>query len=137
MDREKLIKVLALTSSDVDGEALAAIRTANKILAAEGTTWGDLLKEPPRTTINISTGRTPAAGTYKSDEDWVPPHLKDQVIINMMFRAVYAQPRGTADDFWKFVDSIHERWRKHGNLSQGQYAALKRSYQRCPPAKAV
>lgn len=42
-DLERLIKVLGLTTSDQDGEALSAIRRANEILKRGGTTWAQLL----------------------------------------------------------------------------------------------
>lgn len=125
MDRAKLVKVLALTTSDVDGEALAALRAANKMLAADNMTWADLLTERPRH-VTVSMTREP----YKAEEAWVPPHLKDKVMIELMFRAVFAQPRSDNEEFWQFMDSIHNRWRKHANLSQGQYSALKRCYSR-------
>lgn len=125
MDKQKLAKVLALTASDKDGEALAAVRMANRILAMEGLTWLEVISPVPTTRVTVTA--------YKAEEDWVPPHLKDKVTIEIMFRAVYAQPRSDNEEFWQFMDSIHHRWNKYQNLTQGQYTALKRSYQRVPP----
>jgi hypothetical protein len=48
MDLEKLIKILNLTTSDSDGEALAAIRTANSLLKKSGKTWEDMFKAVPK-----------------------------------------------------------------------------------------
>ena len=42
--REKLLKFLMLTTSENDGEALNAIRMANKRLKKEGVEWKDLIK---------------------------------------------------------------------------------------------
>lgn len=123
LDREKLTKVLAMTTSPVSHEALAAIRTANAMLTRENMTWEDVLTVAP-TNMRISITRGPI------DEDWVAPHLKDKVVIDLMFRCVFSAPHSNNDPFWKFMDSIHQRWLQHGNLSQGQYSALKRSYQR-------
>ncbi len=54
VDKDRLAKLLSMTSSDHDGEALAAIRKANQLLRANGTTWSDVLGtselalEPPQ-----------------------------------------------------------------------------------------
>ena len=44
LDIERLIKVLGMTGSVHDGEALAALRTAIKMMAAAKVSWADLLK---------------------------------------------------------------------------------------------
>ena len=41
-ERVRLFRLLALTNSPYDGEALAASRMANKLLKRTGTTWVDL-----------------------------------------------------------------------------------------------
>lgn len=41
---DTLIKVLLMTTSDTDGEALAAIRRANSMLKNAATSWDDLLR---------------------------------------------------------------------------------------------
>lgn len=42
--QELLIKLLGMTQSDHDGEAVAAIRKANSLLAAAGWTWEQLIR---------------------------------------------------------------------------------------------
>jgi hypothetical protein len=44
LDKGKLAKLLALTSSPVDGEALAAVRKAHHLIAKAGITWPQLLE---------------------------------------------------------------------------------------------
>lgn len=44
MQTDKLKKLLALTTSDNDNEALAAIRQANKILKDADKTWDEVLE---------------------------------------------------------------------------------------------
>jgi hypothetical protein len=46
LDRDQLIKLLNLTSSKYDAEALSAIRHADALLSKHGTTWADLLALP-------------------------------------------------------------------------------------------
>jgi hypothetical protein len=46
LDRSQLVKLLNLTSSKYDAEALNAIRHADALLSKHGTTWADLLALP-------------------------------------------------------------------------------------------
>jgi hypothetical protein len=46
MDMERLIKILGMTGSTHDGEALSALRMAQKLMAANGKTWKDLMGQP-------------------------------------------------------------------------------------------
>ena len=54
LDKDRLAKLLSMTSSDHDAEALAAIRKANDLLRLNRKTWFDVLDtsipalEPPR-----------------------------------------------------------------------------------------
>lgn len=130
LDRERLTKLMGLTTSTNDHEALSALRKANEIIKGEKLTWNDLLAEAPMRQVTVTVNRYPTHQPYQSDGDWVSPHLKDKVMIDLMFRGVFAQPRSSNEEFWQFMDSIHQRWVTHGNLTQNQYNALKRSYQR-------
>ena len=49
-ERSKLKKLMALTTSENDGEALNALRAANRILARNDLSWEDLLISPPTST---------------------------------------------------------------------------------------
>jgi hypothetical protein len=52
LDREQLIKLLNLTGSEYDAEALSAIRRSNVLLRRHRTTWAELLapsREPLQT----------------------------------------------------------------------------------------
>ena len=43
LDRERLAKLLSMTSSGHDGEALTAIRQANRMLREHGKNWAEVL----------------------------------------------------------------------------------------------
>ena len=43
LDRERLIRLLGMTDSDQDAEALVAIRKSNEMLRAHGKSWADVL----------------------------------------------------------------------------------------------
>lgn len=123
MDREKLAKIMAMTTSPVSHEALAAVRMANKMLAAEKLTWEEVIASGGKTTINIDLRRRPP-----DEESWIAPHLRDKVTIELMFRALFSQPRTGNEEFWQTMDSIHHHFETHSALTQGQYQALRNCY---------
>lgn len=129
LDRERLAKILAMTTSTHDGEALNAIRKANEMIKGEKLTWDEVLVQVTGTVINIKTTRYPTNEQYTPTEDWVPPHLRDPNIIEMLFRTVYAKiTPGT--EFAGVVDSWHQWWKDKGMLTPKQYMALRSAYNR-------
>lgn len=52
MDTRKLIKLLMLTTSDNDNEALIALRMANRLLKTHDKSWEDLLTRQRATSEN-------------------------------------------------------------------------------------
>jgi hypothetical protein len=46
IDRERLIRLLRMTESDRDAEALIAIRKTNEMLRANGASWSDVIDLP-------------------------------------------------------------------------------------------
>jgi len=46
-DRLRLVRLLGMTGSKHDGEALNAMRMANKMLGENKTTWAEVLDMPP------------------------------------------------------------------------------------------
>jgi hypothetical protein len=130
IDREKLAKIMGMTTSDKEGEVLAAIALANAMLVREGTNWTNVLEGPVRVPkISITMYERP-----KEEGDWLAPHLKDKVMIDTMFRAIYTQPRQGNEDFWREIDTMHNNFMKHGVVTQPQYIKLKKVYQRITTA---
>lgn len=127
MDRVRFVKLMEMTASDNDGEALNALRMANKMMAAEKLRWGDVLQQERSTTINVVMRPRTEDGLQESG-DWVAPHLKDTHVIELMFRTVYATPMN--DGFRQFIDSLHQWWLQHKQLTQRQYNALRQAYTR-------
>lgn len=126
LDREKLAKLLALSTSDNEHEALGCLRAANRLIKAENLTWADVLAGPEKT-FRVVVQREP----YTAEENWQPPHLKDKVMIDLMFRTVYAQPRTGNEDFWRWLDDVHHKYETYGSLTHGQFNGLRNSYRRC------
>lgn len=132
LNRERLWKLLALTQKDNDHEALGAIRKCNQMLAEADVTWEQVLAIPGRqVTVTVTShGFTKHGFQQAPGDNWTPPHLRDAVLINTMFRAIYAQPRSSNEEFWQFMDDIHQKWKEYGQLSGGQFKALRDCYQR-------
>jgi len=71
LDRERLAKVLAMTTSNHDGEALSAIRRANEILAGENLTWTELLGPGALQHVTVTVSRGFAHPEfYAAMEEW-------------------------------------------------------------------
>ena len=66
LDRERLIRLLGMTDSDQDAEALTAVRMSNALLRAQGLTWKDVID--PSGTVQ-QDGGDPAEEPY-FNEDW-------------------------------------------------------------------
>ena len=47
LDKDRLAKLLSMTGSDHDAEALAAIRKANELLRLKKKSWAEVLSDPP------------------------------------------------------------------------------------------
>jgi len=70
VDREKLVKLLAMTTSKNDHEALAALRMANKLLSAEKLTWREVL-DAGGPNVRISIHRWGfSSDVVQAAEDW-------------------------------------------------------------------
>lgn len=70
IDRERLIRLLRMTESDRDAEALIAIRKTNAMLRQNGMGWSDVIDlPPPAETPFVSTdwSHVSLAGYERSD----------------------------------------------------------------------
>lgn len=129
LDRTKLAKLLGLAASDNDHEAMGALRAATRLVKAENMSWEDVLAGPEKT-FRVSIQRQTMYDAEEQEAGWVAPHLKDKVMIDLMFRSVYSQPRTGSEDFWRWVDDVHEKWQRYNQLTPGQYTALRKCYSR-------
>ncbi len=127
MNTEKLVKVLELTNSPVDGEALNAIRIANQLLKKENLSWASLIAKPRVHTQPWSTtppwphqqrSQAEAAAQAKSNKD---------KLVEEMFDVVMPHVAGKNSE--DFIESLHDAWEKYGRLTPKQYAALHKFYE--------
>jgi hypothetical protein len=70
IDKERLIRLLRMTESDRDAEALIAIRKTNAMLKANGASWSDVIDLPPpaeRQAASTDWSYASLAGYERSD----------------------------------------------------------------------
>ena len=58
-DRQRLARILGLTGSTHDGEALAAVRKANAQIVAADVTWDEILRPPDDLRIAVDAAKSP------------------------------------------------------------------------------
>lgn len=98
---QRLKKLMASTMSDNDGESLAAIRAANKLLTGNGLSWERVFARTV-TVISEMTGN-PIASSSKTDEE-------------LMFEEALD---GTDGTFRQTLLDIYERWQHVSGRSFG------------------
>ncbi len=100
VDRTLLAKLLSMTDSPHDAEALAAIRKANQLLRIQATTWSDVLQtsgpEAPAP-VAFDAGPTPAElpPGYQRAAQYRDVFLSESIILRLL-----------AFPFWIFVEIL-------------------------------
>lgn len=102
-------KVMTLTTSPVDAEALAALRRANAILTARGYTWEQVLNRVIKVEVPIE------AADADGDD------------LAQLFESAMKNARGSFRDT---VESIHEKWENTGFLTPRQREVIEAAAQK-------
>ena len=123
LDKDRLAKLLSMTSSDHDAEALAAIRKANDLLRSNRKTWFDVLGtsipalEPPR----------PEAPRYASRPPGPPPlppgHQRLRDYRDALRREPFL-PRLLGFPFWLLVEMVAFVFPRALLNTRGSFVAL-------------
>jgi len=117
------VKLMSMTTSDNDGEALIAIRKANKILREAKVSWQELLDAA------ATQQRLPP----QPEPDWQNVNTRverysNKFEIDGMFNRAFA--KNNTNDFEEFLSSVHIWWLDKGWLSEKQYRVVKRAAER-------
>ena len=110
---DKIAKLLNLSKSDNDNEALAAIRLANKRLAEKGLSWDVVLLPKPKT-LSVSGYKPP----YNEDDE-------NHEALMEIFEIVLEKARGKTQEF---VASVYKQYKQTGRLSPKQLDILMKIY---------
>jgi hypothetical protein len=117
-DFEKFIKLMMMTTSDQDHEALVALRKANAIIAGMNNNWEEVLR-----------GKVKVTGTAQQQHNANYVHHTNATEIDAMFETLLRTvPRQSS--FRDFVEDVHGYWENRGYLTDAQYKALKRAMER-------
>jgi hypothetical protein len=123
----RLVKLMMMTTSDNDAEALAAMRKANVLLDAVGLNWDELLAEPPepeprrcehKAQPGRRRGEPPTSAHVRASDGY----MRDEV--DAMFATVYAAAY-LSDASQAFVNGLHDYWTERGFLTERQYEVLR------------
>ena len=122
------VKLMMMTTSPHDGEALTAIRKANAILASANVNWEEFLKALTGPSSKPSSSKVADDDDDDEFEDVGRRSGKhdDEREINRLFaRAFSNTPKNSG--FRNFLDSVYEWWEEKGFLTEKQYQAIKRA----------
>lgn len=136
MQQELLIKVLGMTTSVHDGEALAAIRKANELLKAAGVTWREYIEAVDITRKakedSNSTGGASAYNRYQGakaqarqqQKDFTDLHDDEEIekMLDHLMKTVHP----TAG-FRTWVESVNDQFHAGKELSEKQLDILRKS----------
>ncbi len=106
--RDRLLKCLWLTTSPVEGEALAAVRKVNDLMRDMGLTWNDA----------FASAKPSAAANAQDDddEDW------EDVFATIL-------RHGALNERWAgVITDMRDRWRDLRFLTEKQEAMVMRFY---------
>jgi hypothetical protein len=122
-----LIKLMMMTTSDHDGEALNALRIANAILAKANSNWDDLLRKKLHLDATDPFASAPSMAAKSTTHTTRDP--AKVLEVEGFFQKLYA--RGSKlGTFAAFVDDVYKQWRESGYLTQKQFDVIKRAAQR-------
>ena len=110
----KLAKLLELTASPFDGEALNATRMANSEILKHDMTWTEFVNN--KTIIVINEEVRHGEQNYNAQDE-----IKNMLSICLQ--------RCTSESGMEFIESLNKQYTRRGTLSDKQLSALRRWYE--------
>lgn len=127
-----LTKLMMLTTSDNDNEALSAMRKANAILAEDNVNWEEFLNALDITRRNKEASvrrqqrrANDDANAFTDVTGRGGQRFDDETIINSMFERAFAN--AGQGGFRDFLESVHQWWETKKFLTEKQYYAIKKA----------
>jgi len=129
------VKLMSMTTSSHDGEALVAIRKANAILAEANVNWEEFLAALDQHSQQVVASRSHMTPPSKRKGAQSPPWsdyadagklYTDDIEIDRLFERVYDRV-SSGNSFYEFIQSVHDYWIQKGYLTEAQYQAIKRA----------
>ncbi|MCH7605123.1 hypothetical protein IID24_04025 [Patescibacteria group bacterium] len=116
---EKFIKLMKMTTSPVDGECLNAIRMANTQLVEANLDWDDFLRGKAKI----------VGGSASNNSIYSGKKYTNTSEIETMLEAVLNSTKENTS-FYNFIKSLRDWWEGNAFLTEKQYRALRKSYER-------
>jgi hypothetical protein len=123
------VKLMMMTTSESDGEALTAIRKANAMLAQANVNWEEFLAIVETSKQAGPQSQPPPRSNRSEDFEDVgksSDHYTDADTINALFERCFRNTPSYSS-FRDFLDSVHSFWEINGYLTEKQYHAIQRS----------
>lgn len=114
---EIFIKLMQLTTSSFDAEALSALRKANALLMSANNNWEDLLRGKVRMVSGPNENQI--AGEQHTGADEID-HMFDGLMRSRL-----------SPSFCEFVEAVHTWWEEKGFLTERQFEAIRDAHSRC------
>jgi hypothetical protein len=115
-----LVKLMMLTTSDNDNEALVALRKANAIIAGTGMNWEAFLHMKVKWPEARGAEPPPEYPSRTHSTRW--PRSAE---IDRMFEVLDENVKGS---FREFVEDVYSFYTRTNFLTTAQYQAIKRAY---------
>lgn len=124
---ETFLKVMEMTTSSHDNEALTALRKANNLLAEQNMTWTELLRAKVKFARTTAEERTDEA--YKKDREKKGHHVGPDEALDIMFEELLnsISPDSTFRDT---VLDVLQWWEEKGFLTARQYEMICNAHSR-------
>lgn len=127
---QMLIKLLRMTESSHDGEALTAIRMANSMLNRHNANWDDVMHSKVPMVDADPFAKAPNVGPPPPRSTGAPgPRHTDAQEIEQYFAVLTQRDLGSFKDY---VDDVYRWWQDKGFLSDKQYHVIRNAAQRKP-----
>jgi hypothetical protein len=131
IDPEKLVKLLMLSTSSEDAEALSAIRHANQLLLKSNLIWENVIKKgnykkkrhvtPPQTRRqNPEPPSPPPKQEPPREEAKTAPERLDRATLETVFRFLMEDANCANSTSHQFVSNVYEYWTKYNKISEKQ-----------------
>jgi hypothetical protein len=123
---QMLIKLLRMTESPHDGEALNAMRMANSLLNKHNTDWDAVMRGAvPMIDADPFAAAPPIGG--RSGRGSTGPRHTDAAEIEPYFTYLRQRDLGS---FKSYVDDVYKWWQEKGFLTDKQFNVIKNSARR-------
>ena len=123
----KIIKLMNLSTSDNDHEALLALRNAQRIVTLHNKSWEDLLKKSEQNQL-ISTTQPQRNSSYSPIDKPPRPRARNKQstydLQAYLFEFIFQKDMDTGQK--AFVKSLHSFWCRQGELTSKQQDVLER-----------